>query len=95
MTFQIIKKNNDIIYQYEFNNLNELLNYINNTPVNSNSFTSLASHRIDDNNFFHTKDYEEAVNLCKYGMPLDEIKDFLNLHKDLEQFFQILRKIEE
>ena len=92
MTFQIIKKNNDIIYQYEFNNLNELLNYINNTPVNSNSFTSLVSHRIDDNKFFCTKNYEEAYDLCKYGMPLDEIKEFLSLNKDLETILPSVAK---
>lgn len=43
MTFKIEKNEDKIIYNYEFNGLNELASYIEKTPINKKCFTSLAS----------------------------------------------------
>ena len=83
MTFKIEKNEDKIIYNYEFNGLNELANYIEKTPINKKCFTSLAS--TDKNyKFFQTNNFDEALNLCKFGVSPDSIKEFLNISNDLE-----------
>ena len=83
MIFQIEKNDNKNIYKYEFDSLNELAEYIKNTPINRNSFSKLAS--TDDNySFFGTNNFEEAFNLCKYGVSPADIKDFLLINDELE-----------
>lgn len=83
MTFKIEKKEDKIIYNYEFNSLTELASYIEKTPINDKSFLSLAS--TDKNyKFFQTNNFDEALNLCKFGISPDSIKEFLNISNDLE-----------
>ena len=83
MTFKIEKNEDKIIYNYEFNGLTELASYIEKTPINKKCFTSLAS--TDKNyKFFQTNNFDEALNLCKFGISPDSIKEFLNISNDLE-----------
>lgn len=83
MTFKIEKNEDKIIYNYEFNGLNELASYIEKTPINKKCFTSLAS--TDKNyKFFQTNNFDEALNLCKFGISPGSIKEFLNISNDLE-----------
>ena len=83
MTFKIEKNEDKIIYNYEFNGLTELASYIEKTPINKKCFTSLAS--TDKNyKFFQTNNFDEALNLCKFGVSPDSIKEFLNISNDLE-----------
>ena len=83
MTFKIEKNEDKIIYNYEFNGLNELANYIEKAKINNKSFLSLAS--TDKNyKFFQTNNFDEALNLCKFGISPDSIKEFLNISNDLE-----------
>ena len=83
MTFKIEKNEDKIIYNYEFNGLTELASYIEKTPINKKCFTSLAS--TDKNyKFFQTNNFDEALNLCKFGISPDSIKEFLNISNNLE-----------
>ena len=76
MIYKKFKDDNKIIYKYEFDSLNELATYIENTPVNKKCFLRLASVDIDYN-YSGTHSFEEALNLCKYGVDKEKVDSFI------------------
>lgn len=67
---------------YEFNSINEFCRFILNTPINYSVFSEPASV-VDYEEFTGTKNFEEAINLLKYGDSY-QIENFRFLKKSFD-----------
>lgn len=74
------------IYKCEFKSIDDLLTAIQASDINTNIFDlrKLYSDIPGPNSLSKTKDLNEAIDLCRYGVKREELKDFVKLNEYIE-----------
>lgn len=81
--YRYYRKNNYNIMEYSFDSIMEFIDYIENTEVRNDIFSSLSSET-GDYDFCKTRTLEEAKNFLKYGY-----------HEDFEKLKELKYKLEK
>lgn len=81
------------VYQYRFNNIIELVDYVSNADVNTRVFDirSLSSKRTTDYHWYRTKNFDEAIDYCLHG-DNEAIRFFNSSNQEVELMFPVLSK---
>ena len=87
---EVKEKNGNIVYQYDFNSLDDFLNELITKKINHRIFPNPASIQ-SDYGFTRTKSFEEAWNLCKYTYD-DGYKKFSELVNHIQFKFENTRR---
>lgn len=95
--YRYYKKDEFDVMEYDFDSIMEFINYLDNTPINTDiwDLKELGSNT-DDYKFFKTHSLQEAEDLCKYGYHEDfdkliELK--LNLEKYIKKTYKKVNNI--
>lgn len=86
MRIDTIKKDDAVIYSFDFDNLFELADYVETAPINEKIFFKVSS-QVDDPDraeWYGTRTFEDAVKLCRYG-DFDGFDQFIDLNTKLEK----------
>lgn len=91
--YRYYKKNGYQIMYYDFDSINSFLQYLERQPVNTEVFNphKLLSHQADEGKWYNTHNFEEAVELAKYGSKEDFDK-FYELKIQLEKHIKLNTK---
>ncbi len=78
--------NNKRIFKCYFDSINDLLSAVETRPINTEIFdpVNLNSERPGPNYLNKTKDLQEAINLCRYGVSKEELRNFIDLNDYME-----------
>lgn len=90
--YKYYKKDDYDIMEYDFDSITEFLDYIENTPINSEvwGYRDLASET-KNYDFCKTQSLEEAIKLCKYGYH-ENFDKLIELKKKLEKYIKMSDK---
>lgn len=89
MLKEVVNKDNKKIICLTFDSIEDILNYIETTPHNSNywgpNVNELSSRKRDNHkiNFSGTKSLEEAIELCRFSR-FDEMEELFNINEQLK-----------
>ena len=92
MIYDIKKNNKQILYYYEFDGVSDLINHIEKTPVNKEIFNQIASDKIPSYYCGGIGSVKEAIEVCKKGVNISEINDFIKLNKIIEELIPIMHQ---
>ncbi len=85
-------KNNYMVMEYDFSSITEFLDYLDNTPTNTNAWRNRSlSSDDDDYDFCKTKSLKEAEELCKYGWH-ENFDRIIELKIKLEKYIKLSLK---
>ena len=84
--YRYYKKDQSNIMQYDFDSITEFIDYLDNTPTNTDIWRSsdLASNDIGPYDFLKTHSLQEAKDFCKYGY-----------HEDFDKLVELKLKLEK
>ena len=87
--YKYYKKGDYNIMEYNFDSITEFLEYIENTPINDMIWHkyNAISNSSDYMDFYKTKSFDEAVELCRYGYH-ENFDRFVELKIVLEKYLK-------
>ena len=90
--YKYYRKNFYTIMEYDFESISEFLDYLDNTPVNTNIWgNSKLASEAKEYNFCKTKSLKDAKELAKYGYN-ENFERFIELKDKLNRFIKLSSK---
>jgi len=90
--YRYYRKNGKNVMEYNFDSITEFINYLDNTPTNTDIWGDGELHSNDsDYGFFKTSSLQEAKDLCKYGWH-EDFDRLVELKLTLEKYIKMSSK---